>query len=168
MKDPQNIFKYIKCIYNGINIDNIIYDNESFSPFSPISSKDSFPIISNKNNSFNQNEHKKNDNLNDNNIIEKKTDIFNLNYSSTKIFNINKVNKLGRIKKNSNKKGKHNKLQKDNIIRLFKVRLMKNIYDYINSSFLINKNPKKKKINILKKISSRFIMSNYKKIILIG
>ena len=72
------------------------------------------------------------------------------------IFNIEKVIKLGRIKKNSNKKGKHNKYNKDNIIRRFKVFIMKNIYNYINNSFNINNidNHVYKKINILKKISS--------------
>ena len=71
-----------------------------------------------------------------------------------KIFSIKKKKKLGRIKKNSNKKGKHNKFKRDNIIRRFKVHLMKNISDYINSSFTINKRFKKhKQIKFLKKLS---------------
>ena len=71
------------------------------------------------------------------------------------IFNIEKVIKLGRIKKNSNKKGKHDKYHKDNIIRRFKVFIMKNIYTYLNKSFNINYVDNiHKKINILKKISA--------------
>ena len=72
------------------------------------------------------------------------------------IFNIEKIIKLGRIKKNSNKKGKHNKYHRDNIIRRFKVFIMKNIYTYINNSFSCNNinNKMYKKINFLKKISS--------------
>jgi hypothetical protein len=71
-----------------------------------------------------------------------------------KIFSIQKKKKLGRIRKNLNKKGKHDKYQKDNIIRRFKVHLMKNISDYINSSFTINKRfIKYKQIKLLKKLS---------------
>ena len=71
-----------------------------------------------------------------------------------KIFSIKKKKKLGRIKKNSNKKGKHSKFMRDNIIRRFKVHLMKNISDYINSSFTINKMFKRhKQIKFLKKLS---------------
>lgn len=69
------------------------------------------------------------------------------------IFNIKKTLKLGRIKKNSTKKGKHDKFQRDNIIRKFKVLLMKNIYNYINNSFSINKK-KYKKRKVLQKLSS--------------
>ena len=59
------------------------------------------------------------------------------------IFKVKKILKLGRIKKNSNKKGKHDKFQRDNIIRRFKVFLMRNIYNYINDSFIINTNKDK-------------------------
>ena len=45
-----------------------------------------------------------------------------------KIFSIKKVAKLGRIRKTSNKRGKHDKFKRDNIIRRFKVHLMKSIY----------------------------------------
>ena len=41
MMIPQNLLKNIKCIYDGNNIDNIIYDNNSLSP---ISHQDSFLI----------------------------------------------------------------------------------------------------------------------------
>ena len=72
-----------------------------------------------------------------------------------KIFSVRKILKLGRIKKNSKKKGKHDKYQKDNVIRRFKVFLMRNIYNYINNSFIINNNKdKNNKVNILQRISS--------------
>ena len=70
-----------------------------------------------------------------------------------KIFTIKKIMKLGRIKKNSDKKGKHDKYKRDNIIRRFKVHLMNSIYEYINSLFLINKNCENKR-KIIKKLSS--------------
>ena len=76
-----------------------------------------------------------------------------LNDNGNKIFSIKKIMKLGRIKKNSNKRGKHDKYKRDNIIRRFKVHLMKSIYEYINSLFLFNKNGKNKK-RILKKLCS--------------
>ena len=71
------------------------------------------------------------------------------------IFKVKKVLKLGRIKKNSKKKGKHDKFQKDNVIRRFKVFLMRNIYNYLNNSFIINANKDKNNIvNVLQRISS--------------
>ena len=71
------------------------------------------------------------------------------------IFKVKKILKLGRIKKNSNKKGKHDKFQKDNVIRRFKVFLMRNIYNYINDSFIMNTNKdKNNKIIFLQRISS--------------
>ena len=79
-----------------------------------------------------------------------------------KIFEINKVKKKGRIKNHRNKSGKHDKFQRDNIIRLFKVHLMNNIYKYINSSFKENMN-KPHQTKILQKISSKFIKSISKK-----
>lgn len=72
-----------------------------------------------------------------------------------KIFDIKKEIKLGRLKKNSSKKGKHDKFQKDNIIRRFKAQFIQNIYNYINISFKSNKDRKKRKpVNIIQKISS--------------
>jgi len=79
----------------------------------------------------------------------------NNNINKNKIFKIKKVLKLGRIKKNSHKKGKHDKFQKDNIIRRFKVFLMRNIYNYINYSFIVNANKdENNRINVLQRISS--------------
>ena len=68
------------------------------------------------------------------------------------IFKIEKVLKLGRIKKNSSKTGKHDKYQRDNIIRKFKAFLIRNIFNYINKSF--NSYKKNKELMGLKKISS--------------
>ena len=57
--------------------------------------------------------------------ISKKFIIYN--EKNKKIFSINKKMKLGRIKKNSEKIGKHNKYRRDNAIRRFKVHLIQNI-----------------------------------------
>ena len=85
-------------------------------------------------------------------IIKKQ---FNNNNNKKPIFKIKKILKLGRIKKNSNKKGKHDKFQRDNVIRRFKVFLMRNIYNYLNNSFIINNNKdENNKVNILQRISS--------------
>ena len=55
--------------------------------------------------------------VNCNNLLKKK-----------KIFDIEKVNKrLGRLKKNSNIRGKHNKLAEDNIIWKIKGRFTENL-----------------------------------------
>ena len=70
------------------------------------------------------------------------------------IFDIKKVPKLGRSRKTTLRKGKHNKLSQDNLIRRFKVKLINNIYEYINSLFNINNYGKSKKpIIILKKVN---------------
>ena len=75
----------------------------------------------------------------------------------SRVFDIKKEIKLGRPKKNSIKKGKHNKFQKDNLIRRFKAQFIQNIYNYINLSFNINRNVNykdAKPINVIQKISS--------------
>ena len=74
-----------------------------------------------------------------------------------KIFEINKMNKkIGRIKKNSIYKGKHNKLSEDNIIRKIKRRFHENLRLYINEEYknycLKNKNLKRAN-NLLKRIT---------------
>ena len=83
-----------------------------------------------------------------------------------KIFEIFKMNKkLGRIKKNSKYKGKHDKLSEDNIIRKIKRRFHENLRLYINEEYnnyrLKNKNLKKTN-NWLKKIAPN-ISSQIKK-----
>ena len=86
--------------------------------------------------------------FNYNNLLKKK-----------KIFDITKVNKrLGRLKKNSNIKGKHNKLAEDNIIRKIKGRFTENLRLYINEEYK-NYRTKKKKVtnrkNWLRKINPK-------------
>ena len=95
---------------------------------------------------------------NNNKITKSKFIIKKHNINSNnknKIFKTKKVLKPGRIKKNSSKKGKHDKFQKDNIIRRFKVFLMRNIFNYINNSFIINTNKdENNRVNVLQRISS--------------
>ena len=74
-----------------------------------------------------------------------------------KIFEIIKTNKkIGRLKKNSTKKGKHNNLSQDNIIRKIKRRFLEKLRIYINNeyrNFFLNKKIQKNKSNNwLKKI----------------
>ena len=124
--------------------------------------------------SDNLNKDKKGENLfnnefifNDNNLINKELDNFNndnnnnnkeISDKKTKIFKINKVLKLGRPKKISKRKGKHNKFAKDNVIRKFKALFINNIYIYVNSLFKINNYGKAKhKINIIKKIDPKLV-----------
>ena len=134
---------------NNIDIDNVSFSSHSYKNFSPfLPSKINLQSI----NSFKDNNSFKNE--------LKYFDPSNLpsGQNDKRIFSISKVKKKGRIKKYRNKSGKHNKYQKDNIIRLFKVHLMNNIYNYINSSFKENQNKVHKK-KILQKISSKFIKS---------
>lgn len=86
-----------------------------------------------------------------------------INKKNNKIFNIEKKIKKGRHTKNSNKKGKHDKYQRDNLIRRFKVHLMSHIFKYINNSFDVNNPVYKTKIKVLKKLSSYKIKSISKK-----
>ena len=69
------------------------------------------------------------------------------------IFQIEKDNKAkGRIKKNSNLRGKHNKFSEDNIIRKVKGRFLEKIRLYINKEYkrhLLRHKRDKKKINDL-------------------
>ena len=74
-----------------------------------------------------------------------------------KIFNIRKETKLGRPKNNSFQKRKHDKFQRDNIIRKFKAQFVQNLFDYINLSFKKNQDNligNKKPINIIQKINA--------------
>ena len=77
-----------------------------------------------------------------------------------KIFEITKINKkIGRIKKNSTLKGKHNKFSQDNIIRKIKRRFLENVRLYINDEYkkdCISKKKNKGKNNWLKKIDPKF------------
>ena len=140
------------CVHNNSELEQKEFENFFF--------KDEFNInnISNPfmtpNNSFifqseEEKENFKKENINNVKFIVKK-----------KIFNIEKKKKLGRLKKCSNKMGKHDKSNIDNIIRKFKVFLTKNIYNYLNDSFEVNKNKKlDKRVKVIKYIASRFTKS---------
>ncbi len=110
-----------------------------------------------KKDSKKENESNSSDSIKDNN--ENKSDDIQRIYKKEKVFSIKKITKRGRIKKNSSKKGKHDKNNRDNIIRKFKVKLMNSLYDYINRSFIINTNRQTQKIKIIKKLSSKDIKS---------
>ena len=158
MKVQENIPIDFKNLLDRTDTNNIDIDNDSSSSNSYEKSFSFFPSKINFQ-SFNS--------IKDNNSIKNELKYFNPPklpsvYYDNRIFSINKVKKKGRIKKHRNLSGKHNKYQQDNIIRLFKVHLMNNIFKYINSSFKENQNkPHKKKI--LQKISSKFIKSISKK-----
>ena len=155
MKVTENNSIDFKNLLDRTDMKSIDIDNDS--SFSSHSYKNSFPFLPDKVNL------KSNNSMKDNNLCKNDLNYFDPSkfpsiYYDNRIFNINKVKKRGRIKNFRNKSGKHNKYHQDNIIRLFKVHLMNNIYKYINSSFKENQNkPYKKKI--LQKISSKFIKS---------
>ena len=154
MKDLENIPIDFKNLLDKTNVDNNDIDDDSSSSHSYKNSFTFFPSKINLQsiNSIKDNITFKND-LNYFNPPKLQSD-----YYDNRIFSINKVKKKGRIKKHRNLSGKHNKYQQDNIIRLFKVHLMNNIYKYINSSFKENQNKSHKK-KILQKISSKFVKS---------
>ena len=153
MKALENNFINFKNIFGRIDINNIEIDDNTFCNNSYDNSSPSF---------FDSINIQYPNSIKDDNSFEIDFKYFdypkpNSDYYDNRIFRINKVKKKGRIKKNRNKSGKHDKYQQDNIIRLFKVHLMNNIYKYINSSFKENQNRPHKKI--LQKISSKFIKS---------
>ena len=84
----------------------------------------------------------------------------NNNSQKEKIFEIAKTNKrLGRLKRNSFLKGKHNKFAEDNIIRKLKRRFLEKVRLYINEeykNYCIGKKKTKGKKNWLKKIEAKF------------
>ena len=110
----------------------------------------------------NESEEKEEKILKNNVKIDKNENVakFVIKKKNNSIFNIEKYIKFGRLKKNSNKIGKHNKFNTDNIIRRFKVQLTNSIYNYLNDSFEINLNRQpKKKVKVIKKISANLIKS---------
>ena len=76
-----------------------------------------------------------------------------IKWNDNRIFQILKDNKnKGRIKKNSNLIGKHNKFSEDNIIRKFKGRFLEKLRIYINyeyKKYLLNHNQEVKKMKDL-------------------
>ena len=88
--------------------------------------------------------------------MKKKEELF----QNKKIFEIVKIKKrIGRIKKDSDLKGIHNKFSQDNIIRKIKRRFHANLRLYINNEYkkyICNKNQSKKNfINWIKKINPK-------------
>ena len=106
---------------------------------------------------------------NDNNIIDISNLISTFSYDGIKLFqdmkmetfnrNDNRIFKIlkdnkskGRIKKNTNLVGKHNKFSEDNIIRKFKGRFQEKLRIYINyeyKKYLLNHNQEVKKMKDL-------------------
>ena len=87
-----------------------------------------------------------------------KNNIEKSNYKKEKIFKVLKINKkIGRMKKNSITKGKHNNLSEDNLIRKIKRRFLEKLRLYINYEYqiyLLQKSLKKNKSkNWLRKVN---------------
>ena len=153
--DQENDFTTFLPIKKNFDLDSLSFDEEI---------KFNIPFQLNEDNSSSLNILKI---QNDMNFLNEKENIYQDNnylittkrkkYSQKqgKIFIIRKIVKLGRKKKFSFGKGKHDKFQKDNLIRKFKAHFMNNILDFVNSCFLINYNGKRKNhIKIIKKLSS--------------
>ena len=111
------------------------------------------------------NNSKKSHFLNEYNIPQNKEVKINSIYpKKEKIFKIAKTNrKIGRIKKDSLLKGKHDKLSEDNIIRKIKVRFHEKLRIYINEEYkkyLSKKYIKKRKsiVSWLKKVNPRVLL----------
>ena len=111
------------------------------------------------------NNSKKSHFLNENNIpLNKEVKINSIYPKKEKIFKIAKTNrKIGRIKKDSLLKGKHDKLSEDNIIRKIKVRFHEKLRIYINEEYkkyLSKKYIKKRKsiVSWLKKVNPRVLL----------
>ena len=148
---------------NIIEISSLNQYKESIDPLVSDDNSDFSPLIygSTIKNMISLEEREEDENENTNNM-KKRVDNNNSiskfivkKINKKQIFKVKKILKLGRIKKNSHKKGKHDKFQKDNVIRRFKVFLMRNIYNYINDSFIMNTNKdKNNKIIFLQRISS--------------
>ena len=111
------------------------------------------------------NNSKKSHFLIENNIpLNKEVKINSIYPKKEKIFKIAKTNrKIGRIKKDSLLKGKHDKLSEDNIIRKIKVRFHEKLRIYINEEYkkyLSKKYIKKRKsiVSWLKKVNPRVLL----------
>ena len=150
----KNINSIIFPFYN--NISDFNKKNESFNNFK-IDLDDFSKAFSNNLLYKNNKEEKNNIFLINNNLSKENNNKFVIK-KSPKIFNIQKVIKLGRPKKHSLKRRKHDKFKLDNVIRKFKVKLTQNIYNYINISFTCNQyyvKMNKSFINIIQKINSK-------------
>ena len=176
MKDEINLLKdenkSSQIIHENISCNSILTNENNEFPF--LNQNDDLKSNSNDENKlFKDDDSDFKSYINNNlNITEKKEEkyvfqirnenklIKKINKNIKPIFKITKVNKLGRTKKNESRKGKHNKLSQDNVIRRFKVQFINNLLQYVNSLFKINNYGKSKTpINIIKKINSIFVKS---------
>ena len=137
---------------------NYLNDNNQIK-FGNLPIPDFNSLLSSTNNS------KKSHFLIENNIPQNKEVKINSIYpKKEKIFKIAKTNrKIGRIKKDSLLKGKHDKLSEDNIIRKIKVRFHEKLRIYINEEYkkyLSKKYIKKRKsiVSWLKKVNPRVLL----------
>ena len=176
MKDEINLLKdenkSSQIIHENISCNSILTNENNEFPF--LNQNDDLKSNSNDENKlFKDDDSDFKSYINNNlNITEKKEEkyvfqirnenklIKKINKNIKPIFKITKVNKLGRTKKNESRKGKHNKLSQDNVIRRFKVQFINNLLQYVNSLFKINNYGKSKTpINIIKKTNSIFVKS---------
>ena len=141
--DINNVASFSeKSQYNATNPFNIeckssLYKNE-----------DNYLFLHSPNSILNSNKHQRLD-----------IKAFEIKKQKKKIFKIGKDNKnKGRIKKNTNFIGKHDKFSEDNIIRKFKGRFIEKCRIYINKEykrFLANKNETKNIKILLQRISPK-------------
>ena len=146
-------------LYNDLSIDDLYKEGDSF-PISEIQNPIDLNFLEHNNiSSMNTtNEYKIFDCFDYVKPLFEKEN--NNNNIKEKIFEIKKTNKrLGRLKKNSFLKGKHNKFAEDNIIRKLKRRFLEKVRIYINNeynNYCIEKRKTKGKKNWLKKIEAKF------------
>ena len=159
IKKTQNIYK----ITNSTENENKIYNSPELLK-SPINNKmptNNLSIVSSKNDNY----------INDiNNLIStfsydgiklsQEMKIETIKTNNNRIFQIFKDNKnKGRIKKNSNFIGKHNRFSEDNIIRKFKGRFQEKLRIYINyeyKKYLLSHNKEAKKLkNLIQRITPK-------------
>ena len=117
---------------DNIDINNIFNHNNTIDNFPELLCSNNKEIDldfngNNNNNLFSTNSYSGNIRQNNRNLNDKNSKI---------IFRIDKDNKnKGRIRKNSNLKGRHNKFSEDNIIRKIKCRFLEKCRMYINNEY---------------------------------
>ena len=117
---------------DNIDINNIFNHNNTIDNFPELLCSNNKEIDldfngNNNNNLFSTNSYSGNTRQNNKNLNDKNSKI---------IFRIDKDNKnKGRIRKNSNLKGRHNKFSEDNIIRKIKCRFLEKCRMYINNEY---------------------------------
>ena len=152
------------------NLKNKLFEEKDFYLFNYLNDNnqikfDNLPIPDFNSSLSSTNNSKKSHFLNEYNIPQNKEVKINSIYpKKEKIFKIAKINrKIGRIKKDSLLKGKHDKLSEDNIIRKIKVRFHEKLRIYINEEYkkyLSKKYIKKRKsiVSWLKKVNPRVLL----------